>query len=138
MINSFSSQTSSGEHSVQPATMSVSTKVWMKLRRAALVHGSGLEQTAIFEAADYAVAAFRRADFGQCAGKRGVEDGTADGDFGLLNGKRPCPQTSPDDGLVSPYGGLDQRAVAVAVGDLTFHPAVSADCGDMLVTCHRA
>ncbi|MBB6414239.1 hypothetical protein HNQ71_006948 [Mesorhizobium sangaii] len=84
----------------------------------------------IFEVADYAVAALR---FRACAGKHAVEDGAADGDFGLLNGKRPCPQTPPDGGLVSPYGGLDQRAFAITVGDLPFHPAVSADCGDMLV-----
>lgn len=33
----------------------------------------------------------------------------------------------------SPYGGLEQRAFAVTVRGLPFHPAVSTDCGDMLV-----
>jgi len=68
-----------------------------------------------------------------CASKHSVEDGATDGDFGLLHGKRSSPQTSSDDGFVSPDGGLDQRAFAVAVCGPPFHSAVSADCGDMLI-----
>jgi hypothetical protein len=43
-----------------------SRRLTEEVRNLTLVHGSGLKQMAIFEAADYAVAALRRADFG-CA-----------------------------------------------------------------------
>lgn len=71
--------------------------------------------------------------FRACASKHAVEDGAADGDFGLLTRQRPGPQTPPDDGLVSPDCRLNQRALSVAVRDLPFHPAVTVDCGDMPV-----
>ncbi|NNG72058.1 hypothetical protein HLI18_19635 [Rhizobium laguerreae] len=85
----------------------------------------------IFETAEYGVAPCG----GRLSGvrKHAVEDGAADGDFGLLTRQRPGPQTTPDDGLVSPDCPLKQRVFAVAVRDLPFHRAVTVDCGDMPV-----
>ena len=48
----------------------------------------------IFEVAYYAVAALRT-DFGRAPGKHSVEDCAAEGDFGLLNGKRSGRKRRP-------------------------------------------
>ncbi len=85
----------------------------------------------IFEMAYYAVAALRT-DFGRAPGKLSVEDCAADGDFGLLNGKRPGRKRRPTIDCIVRWRSR-QRAFAVTVGGLPIHPAVSADYGDMLV-----
>jgi hypothetical protein len=65
------------------------------------------------------------------AGKHSIENVATDGNFRLLGLERPSPKAPSDEGLVSPDGGLDQRALAVTGGGLPFHPAVSADYCDM-------
>ncbi|AUW47363.1 hypothetical protein CUJ84_pRLN3000236 (plasmid) [Rhizobium leguminosarum] len=40
--------------------------------------------------------------FRACAVKHAIENGSADGDFGLLTRPRPGPQTPPDDDFYRP------------------------------------
>ncbi|MGZ2505384.1 hypothetical protein ACVINI_005930 [Rhizobium beringeri] len=49
----------------------------------------------IFETADYGVAAFAADGFRACASKHAVEDGAADGDFGLLTRQRLARRRRP-------------------------------------------
>lgn len=68
-----------------------------------------------------------------CARRHTIENGTADGDLGLLSRKRARPKAPADQSFVAPDGSLDQGTPAIAGGSLPFQPSVSGDGPDVTI-----
>ena len=65
--------------------------------------------------------------------KHAIENRNADGGFGLLTGKGPCPKLRANNPFVSTDGGFHERAAAIAGRLLPFQSSFGLDQGDMSV-----
>ena len=99
----------------------------------ALVRGSKIFQTLIFDAFVYAVVAMRRTDLGLPHANMRLRTAQPMATSVCCAPKGSRPQAASDDGLVAADRGLDERTLAVAGRSLPFQPPVRVDRHDMPV-----
>ena len=66
--------------------------------------------------------------------KHAIQNRDADGGFGLLNCKGPCPKLRANNPFVSTHRGFRERAAIIAGRLLPFQSPFGLDQGDMAVT----
>src|SRR5450759_2328541 len=66
--------------------------------------------------------------------KHAIQNRDADGGFGLLTWKGPCPKLRANNPFVSTHRGFRERAAAIAGRLLPFQSPFGLDQGDMAIT----
>ena len=66
--------------------------------------------------------------------QRAIQNRDADGGFGLLTCKGPCPKLRANNPFVSTHRGFRERAAAIAGRLLPFQSPFGLDQGDMAIT----
>jgi hypothetical protein len=66
--------------------------------------------------------------------KHAIQNRDADGGFGLLTCKGPCPKLRANNPFVSAHSGFRERAAAIAGRLLPFQSPFGLDQGDMAIT----